>query len=539
MKKASFLLLYCLILNTLTAQKPKLVVGIVIDQMRYDYLEKFKSGFGKGGFNRLLSQGRNYSQCHINYFPTYTAPGHASIYTGTTPAVHGIVANEWFERKTNDTMYCVSDNSVQTIGSTTSAGMMSPKNLYSTTMTDQLKLSTNFKGKVVSICIKDRGSILPGGHHPDECYWFDNKVGKWITSTYYAQELPSWVQNFNNKNLPEVLINQTWNTFFPISKYTQSTADDVPYESPLTKKELKPVFPHRLSEIRENNEYGLLLKTPFGNTLTRLMVQDALKNIDLGKDTITDFLAVSFSSTDYVGHHFGINAIELEDTYYRLDRELDSLFQSLDKSVGKDNYIVFLTADHGCAHNPQYLIDNHMNAGFFKEHQMLDSLNQVLDKTYKQEKLIKYVENQQIYLDDALIASANLNKESIIQTISEAIKYFEGIEGIVTANQIINNQILGALFDTHYQKGFRKERCGDIYYKLLPGWMIMPRPTGTTHGSPYDYDTHIPFLLMGPQVKAGVDGQSVNITDIAPTICNLLGIQLPDGCTGKNVYDKK
>ncbi|MBI3235062.1 MAG: alkaline phosphatase family protein, partial [Bacteroidetes bacterium] len=313
---------------------------------------------------------------------------------------------------------------------------------------------------------------------------------------------------------------------------------DAPYEAPLTKKEQKPVFPHNLSEIRENGEYGLLLKTPFGNTLTRLMAQDAIMNTGIGRDSITDFLALSFSSTDYVGHHFGINAIELEDTYYRLDRDLDSLFQTLDKTVGKDNYIVFLTADHGCAHNPQYLIDNHMKAGFFKEHQMLDSLNQTLVNTYKQEGLIKYVENQQIYLDDALIAKANLNKESIIQTISETIKYFEGIEGVITANQIINNQIPGALFDTHYQKGFRKEKCGDIYYKLLPGWMVMPRNTGTTHGSPYDYDTHIPFLLMGKNVVPDQVNIPVSITDIAPTICNLLNIQLPDGCTGKNVYIK-
>lgn len=539
MKKASLVLLTILLMNILHAQQPKLVVGIVVDQMRYDYLERYKAGFGKGGFKRLMSNGYNFTQCHINYFPTYTGPGHASIYTGTPPSVNGIVANDWLERNTGDSMYCVEDNQVQTVGSNNSSGKMSPANLYSATITDQLKLATNFKSKVVGICIKDRGSILPAGHHPDACYWFDYKSGNWITSTYYAKELPSWVNKFNDKQIPEKFLSQTWDTYFPLTKYMQSTADDVPYEGLLTKKELKPVFPHKLAEIRDGKDYSLLLKTPFGNAMTRLMAEDAILNLDLGKDDITDFLALSFSSTDYVGHTFGINAIELEDTYYRLDRDLDSLFQSLDKLVGKDQYMVFLTADHGCAHNVQYLLDNHMKAGLFDEKKMLDSLNKFLFRQYKLQNLIQYVDNQQIYLNDSLLKMHGLIKKNIAEELASFVENFEGVEGSISSEQMMNNKFPTGLFDGFYQRGYREERCGDVYYKLQPGWMVMSRTTGTTHGSPYDYDTHIPFLMMGKGIKPGRDGKSVGMVDIAPTICNLLNIQLPDGCTGKNVYNKK
>lgn len=536
MKKALILVFSFLFFVRLQAQKPKLVVGIVVDQMRYDYLEKFRSGFGKGGFNRLLNRGLNFSQCRINYFPSYTAPGHASIYTGTTPAVHGIVANEWFERWTLDTMYCVSDVHVTGVGSSGNAGKMSPANLYATTMTDQLKLSNGFQSKVYSICIKDRGSILPGGHYPDGCFWFDSKAGKWITSSYYAQSLPDWVQQFNDRNYPDRLLRQTWKMLLPSSYYNMCTADDAPYEAPLTGKEIKPVFPHILPEIRDGKDFGLLLKTPFGNTLTRMLAQEALMNEGLGQDTITDFLAISFSSTDYVGHHFGIDAMEVADTYYRLDRELDSLFQALDQRVGKDNYMVFLTADHGCAHNPDFLKDHHMPGGFFDEKSLMDSLNNHLARHLKTPNLILYAENQQIYLNDSVIQLKFMNKKAIADLVASMLMPFEGIEGAVTSDQ------LGApkgMFDEYYRRGYRPERCGDVYFKLKPGWMSMPRKTGTTHGSPYDYDTHIPFLLMGKGLGNGTISTPVSITDIAPTICNFLNIQYPDGTTGKSVLEKK
>jgi predicted AlkP superfamily pyrophosphatase or phosphodiesterase len=514
-------------------QRPKLVVGIVVDQMRQDYLVRFQSKYGKGGFKRLLSEGFQFSQCNINYVPTYTGPGHAAIYTGTTPQINGIVGNEWLECLSGDTMYCVADKWVETVGSETKAGRMSPRNMYTTTMTDELRLSTNFKGKVIGVCIKDRGSILPAGHSANAAYWFDSKVGNFVTSTYYMNELPEWVKQFNAEKWPEKLINQTWNTYLPIETYTESDKDLSPYEGVLSDKEASPTFPHKLGEIRKEG-YGTLLTTPFGNTLTKLMAIKAMEKEGLGKDSITDFLALSFSSTDYIGHNYGINSIELEDAYIRLDRELEELFNYLDAQVGKGKFTVFLSADHGCAHNPQYLKDRKIPAGFFDYSKAIDSLKTQLKMVMNEDALIRYYENQQIYLNEPKAGGAMTRKE-LGNYISKFMMQFEGVDFCITADQL-NNTSWDWGIRSKIQKGFNASRCGDVYICLKPGWMELSRKTGTTHGSAFDYDTHIPFVLMGWGIKAGITNKPVSITDIAPTICDLIKIQTPSGCTGQSVY---
>ncbi|MBI3883925.1 MAG: alkaline phosphatase family protein, partial [Sphingobacteriales bacterium] len=331
--------------------QPKLVVGLVIDQMRWDYLYRFNDLYTNDGFKRLLQQGFSCENTLIPYVPTYTAPGHTCIYTGSVPAIHGIVGNNWFDRTQNANMYCTEDSTVTTVGSNTKAGKMSPGNLWTTTITDELRLSNNFKSRVVGIALKDRGAILPAGHSANAAYWYDDKAGKWITSSHYIKQLPAWLDSFNAKALPDVYMQQDWNTLLPIEKYDLSSADNKPYEGNI-KGENTPTFPHKLSLIG-NDKYEAFKTTPFANTYTFDLAKATIQNEKLGATNgITDFLAVSISSTDYIGHTFGPNSIEAEDTYLRLDRDIASFLQYLDGTIGKGNYLLFLTADHGVAHVP-------------------------------------------------------------------------------------------------------------------------------------------------------------------------------------------
>jgi len=282
--------------------RPKLVVGIVIDQMRFDYISKYYSKFSENGFKKLIKLGFNCKNTNYNYSPTYTGPGHASIYTGTTPAFHGIVGNDWFVRNTNRPTYVTDDPTVQTVGDgSEKAGKMSPRNLLASTIGDELRLYSNLKSKVISIALKDRAAILPGGHLSTGSYWFDSGTGNFISSTFFMKELPGWVNDFNAQHLAGKYLSQPWNTLLPIAQYTESASDDNPYEG-LYPGETKPVFPHNLPAMYTKNDYGIIRSTPFGNSLTKDIVLAALKGENLGKGDFTDLLAISFSATDYVGH---------------------------------------------------------------------------------------------------------------------------------------------------------------------------------------------------------------------------------------------
>ncbi|MBP7499715.1 MAG: alkaline phosphatase family protein, partial [Chryseobacterium sp.] len=338
-----------------SGERPKLVVGLVVDQMRWDYLYRYENKFGKGGFQRLLGEGYSLNNVHIPYIPTVTAIGHTSIYTGSVPSIHGIAGNDWTDKATGKNVYCTADEDMKPVGTDNKrSGSHSPKNLWSTTMTDQLMIASNFKSKVVGVSLKDRASILPAGHNPTGAFWFDDSNGKFITSSYYMNELPKWVNDFNNQKVPEKLLANGWQTALPISEYTESTADNVTWEKPVgTAKD--PVFPYNNLLTDYATKKGVIRTTPFGNTLTLKFAESALDNYSLGKGSETDFLAINLASTDYVGHSYGPNSIEVEDTYIRLDRDLATFFKMLDEKVGKNNYLVFLSADHGGANAEGFL----------------------------------------------------------------------------------------------------------------------------------------------------------------------------------------
>jgi predicted AlkP superfamily pyrophosphatase or phosphodiesterase len=516
--------------------RPKLVVGIVVDQMRWDYLYRFYDRYQNNGFKRLLTEGLACENTYINYVPTVTAIGHASVYTGSVPAIHGIAGNEFIIQATGKSIYCTDDSTMQTIGSSSNAGKMSPRNLLASTITDELKLATNFRAKVIGVALKDRGSILPAGHTPDAAYWFDNATGNWITSSYYMMELPGWVKKFNDQKLAERYLKQDWNTLYDIKSYVQSLPDDNSYEG-LFPGISTPTFPVKTSGMYAKS-YDIIRTTPYGNTITAEFAKAAIENEQLGKDDITDFLAVSFSPTDYLGHKFGANAVEIEDTYLRLDKELASLFMYLDLNVGKSSYTVFLTADHAAAHNPNFLQDNNIPAGYFNSGQVQKELNAELEKKYNQKNIVRSFSNSQVHLNYDLFAKNNLNEELIRKDIVIFLLKVPHISFVADNNKIGESGI-PSLIAERIRNGYNAKRSGAITFILDPAYYSggSAKATGTTHGSWNPYDSHIPLLWMGWGINHGVSNRSVNMTDIAPTIAALLHMQEPNGCIGNPIEE--
>ena len=509
--------------------RPKLVVGIVVDQMRWDYLYRYANRYGSGGFNRMLREGFTCENTQIPYVPTVTAAGHTSIYTGSVPSVHGIAGNDFIIQATGKTLYCTEDNTVQGVGVKGSAGQMSPRNLLSTTITDELKLATNFRSKVIGIAMKDRGGILPAGHTGNAAYWYDDSEGSWITSTYYMPQLPNWVQDFNQLKLAGKYIKQDWNTLYPINTYSQSTADETPYEGKL-RGEDKPIFPHLTSKMLNGN-FNALRLSPYGNTLTLDFAKAAIKNERLGQGKETDFLAVSLSSTDYIGHQFGVNAVETEDTYLRLDKDLESFFNTLDQTIGKGQYTVFLSADHGAAHNPQFLKDQKIPADLWNGGSILKGLNEKLSQQFKQEKLVLGFNNYQVNFNYFLINQSNID---INQLKDAAINFLNNQEGVAYAIDMDKASIASVpdAIKSKIINGYNRQRSGAIQILLNPGLFQGSSKTGTTHGTWNPYDTHIPLVFMGWGIKQGSTNRLTSMADIAPTLAALLHIQEPNGNIG-------
>jgi predicted AlkP superfamily pyrophosphatase or phosphodiesterase len=541
MKRLVVLLYLCSSINMAMAQsQPKLVVGIVVDQMRQEYLYRYQSKFSANGFNRLTRQGFMLKNAHYNYVPTETGPGHASIYTGTTPSIHGIIANEWYDRTLKKEVNCVGDESQSPIGST-KGGKVSPSRLLTTTITDELKLATQMQAKVIGISIKDRGAALPAGHMPDGAYWYDGATGNMITSSYYKTEMPGWVQKFNQQKLPDQYLALEWKPLLPIEQYTEVSIDDSPYEWKLKGKE-KATFPYKLSELRKDNgNYDLVGNTPWGNTLIAEMAKAAVAGEALGKDEITDFLAVSFSSTDRIGHGTGPNSIELADTYLRLDKSLEDLFAYLDKEVGVGKYTVFLTADHGVAEVAQYLKDKRVPAGYFRPAYVESGLNEYLQKYFPGKTIIEKVTTEQVYINQQVFEgdprTTGIDLLVATELITKYLMSTEGIAQVYTATTLRQASVDESGIRGKVVRGFHPKRCGDIAFVLEPGWYSWGGVTGSTHGSAYAYDTHIPIVFYGAGIKTGSSSQYHTITDIAPTLSVLLKILFPNGTTGQPIAE--
>jgi len=510
--------------------KPKLVVGIVVDQMRYDYLTRFYDRYGEGGFKRMMDEGFDCRNNHYNYVPTYTAPGHASIYTGTTPKYHGIISNNWYDKFEKKRVYCAGDDSYESVGTTSSAGKMSPHRMKTTSLADENRLFTQMKGKTIGVSIKDRGAILPAGHTANAAYWFHGKdEGIFISSTFYMNDLPKWVKEFNASNTAKSYLKK-WNTIEPIDTYAESGSDLNDFEGGFKGKETA-TFPYDLKKLAKfNGNYDLLKSTPFGNSIVTDFAIAALKNEALGLDEYTDVLTVSYSSTDYIGHNFGVSSKEIQDTYMRLDKDLERLFKALDDTVGKDNYTVFLTADHAAVEVPSYLKSKKIPAGYVDTDAQKQRFSKFLESTYGTSELIENVSNNQIFLNHEKLKALNLDLEDVQEAIVEEIITYDNIYKAYTAKSMLSVDYKEGI-ESLLQKGYNQKRSGDVLFVYDPAFISYSK-TGSTHGSSLNYDTHVPLLLFGKGIKKGHTYRETHVTDIAPTISALLGISFPSAAIG-------
>ncbi len=509
---------------------PKLVVGIVVDQMRYDYLTRFYNHYGEGGFKRMITEGYNCKNNHFNYAPTSTGPGHTSVYTGSTPATHGVIGNNWYDKESDASVYCAGDDTYESVGSTDDAGKMSPHRMTVSTISDELRLHTQMRGKTIAVAIKDRGAVLPGGHTANAAYWFNGgDVGKWITSSYYMDELPSWVSDFNASGTVQSY-KKAWTTVKNIESYTESGPDDNNYEG-LFNGETSPTFPHSTTGLLDKTkDFGLISGTPYGNSLTTDFALEALENEGLGTDADTDLLAISYSSTDYVGHKYGVNSKEVQDTYLRLDADLERLFNALDESVGEGEYTVFLSADHGAVDVPAYLRDMKIPAGYIDNSGINKKFSEFLKYTYGTEDIVKDISNSQIFLDHKIVKNLDLDLAAVQEAIAKEFLGYDHIDRVYTAHQMWQNQYNKGI-PYILQNGYNQKRSGDVLLVLKPNFISYSK-TGSTHGSPQIYDTHVPLLFFGNGIKQGSTVERTEIPDIAPTISALLGISFPSGSTG-------
>jgi predicted AlkP superfamily pyrophosphatase or phosphodiesterase len=519
-------------------EAPKLVVGIVIDQMCYDYLYRYYDKFSDDGFRKLMEKGTNCRNTHYNYVPTFTGPGHASIYTGTTPSNHGIIANDWYDRNTNSIINCVDDAHVSPIGTASSDGLCSPKNLKTNTVSDQLKL-TYSKSKVISMSIKDRGAILPGGHLSDGSFWFDYATGKFISSSFFMSDLPSWVNGFNNENLVEKYLQKNWETLYPISSYTESGPDDTPYEQKLGDK-ATPTFPYDLADLSKIiNPNSLFTITPYSNTLLTDFALQALSNENLGQDDVTDMLCISYSTPDIAGHSFGPYSVEIEDIYLRLDLEIARFIDRLESEVGKKNFVLFLTADHAVVPVPQYLIDNNLPGGYFFMDTVITQLRNLTVEKFGFDPIL-LEENLSIYLDHKSIELANLQVDDVASFIAGNLEKIDEIKAVYTSEEL-KNEASDEWRDMIF-RGYHPKESGDVLFILEPGYL--PKSVdnetarkGTSHGSAFNYDTHVPLVWYGAGVKRQEIHRKINITDIGATLVNLMNLQRNGAMTGEPIIE--
>jgi predicted AlkP superfamily pyrophosphatase or phosphodiesterase len=535
--KKSLLFIFVFLTISITrgqhSDKPKLIIGIVVDQMRYEYLHRFKNHYSDNGFKKLMQEGFFAKNTHFSYIPTYTGPGHASVFTGTTPANHGIISNNWYDKFINETVYCVEDESMTTVGSLDKKGQMSPHRMLTTTIGDQNRLHTQFRGKTFGISLKDRGAILPAGHTANASYWFNGgDEGKFISSSFYLEKLPKWVKDFNKDTDKYIKI---WNTLKPIESYTESGEDLNNYEDGFKGKETA-TFPYNLLNLKTGNgNYDILKDTPFGNDMLTDFAKSLIENENLGQDKHTDFLSISYSSTDYVGHNFGVNSKEIQDTYLRLDLNIAELINFLENKVGKDNYTLFLTSDHGAVHVPSYLMDNNIPSGYFDTKQLRRSIFRFVRNKFGDSKLIEGFSSNEIFFDYDELDKQEVEADDLQEALYYHLLQYDKIDRVYT-REMLEFSNPTQTFESTIKLGFHPKRSGDVIYILEPAVISYPKK-GSTHGSYLSYDTQAPLLFYGQGIRNKESFERYHIKDIAPTIAALLDIAQPNGTTGKIIVE--
>ncbi len=459
-------------------ERPKLIVGLVVDQMRWDYLYNYQ--WGEGGFSTLLRDGYRCNNTIIDYVPTVTAAGHASIFSGTTPAFHGIAGNNFMLHGKNVTS--VRDYNERGVGGNDKTTGKSPRNLITTNVADQLLLATDFKSRTVGIALKDRAAILPAGHRPVGAYWFDKDCASFVSSTYYMARLPRWVSDFNKRHHDELSTD--------------------------------------------------LNNTPMGTTMTFALAEQALIHERLGQGDVTDMLTISVSNTDMCAHYYGTHSPRVDSIYWQLDKEIAHFIQLLDQRIGRGNYLLFLTADHGGTHSYPRMTAHGLPSACWHNPDAMTAANALLEKQFGVKKLIKEEMEYTFYLNHHAIDSAHLDYSQVMRAACKALEQPEEIQwAIDVAN--IDSYPIPTILKERIKLGYFPERSGEIY--IVPRTGVYAGKTewaGSNHGTWSQSDSHIPLIFMGWHIPAGETSSLTHMTDIAATVCAMLHIQAPNGCIG-------
>ena len=449
--------------------------------------------------------------------------------------MHGIAGNNWFDRELGRSVYCAEDKTVTAVGGTPEQGEYSPRRLLVNSIADEMRISNSFKSKAIGIAIKERSSILPAGHSANGAYWFDEILGNWISSTYYMKELPKWAEDFNKKKRPEQLLSQKWETSYPLAKYTMCGPDDSDHEG-LFKGQTRPVFPHDIPAITKAlGNFSAIEGTPMGSTLTKEFAIEAIKGENLGKGEFTDLLAVSFSSPDYIGHRYGPQAIETADCYIKLDRDIKDLLDFLKAQFPKGDYVVFLTADHGAAEVPGFVRQNHIDCGMLDFSAYTKTAETALRNHFNagdEAKFILNTNNYQFYFNYEMAKKYKTTVEEMVEIIKPELMKLPEIRDVFPVSDLERGTSAFDPLRSKFVFGTNKKRSGDAWLVYNPGWLSHDTK-GTSHGSPYEYDAHVPLVFYGMNVNKGEYRGHVEITDIAPTIANYLKIMFPNGSFGR------
>ena len=493
----------------------KLVLLIAVDQFRYDYLTRFRKEF-TGGFDRLLTQGAVFTDANLEHYPTVTAIGHATMFTGATPSVSGIIGNDWFDRETAGQVQSITDTTVKPVGAP-DAATASPRRLLVSTVGDEIKLAAGVaKGtptapKVIGVSLKDRSAIMPAGRGADAAYWFDIKSGAFISSTYYMPDVPPWVRAFNDRHLADAHLGEEWTPLSPLS----------PPAAPLKQMPKEKGQPY----------YEAVFASPWGNELLLEFASNVLNQERMGQRGPTDVLTVSFSSNDSIGHTFGPESPQVRDIAVRTDRLIGELLQRVDKAVGLRNTLVALTADHGVAPVPEELVKRSLPGGRIANKELFGPIETALTARFGQGQWLMSTAGSSPYLNYALIEQMKLNPEEVRRVAADAAAAVPHVARVYTRDQLLRGAVSTDRVSQRVLRGFNAQRSGDLEIILEPYWLRSA--TGTTHGTPYNYDAHIPLVLMGPRIKPGTYSDRVALNDLAPTVTTIVGVDPPSGSSGR------
>jgi len=543
MKKYIAAILLSLVLLKLSGQgaylppdKPKLIIAIVVEEMKYDQLEKFRDKLGENGIKRLINEGTYFKNASFQYMLTQSAPGHATIATGAEPSVNGITSDDWYVPLKNELINCSKDINVNAVGGSFESGLNSPVNLLVSTFSDELALSTNGRAKVFGVGLKESSAIFSAGHAANAAYWFDNKTGTWMSSSYYLKELPVWVNDFNAMKFSDVYLNSTWSLLRPEKDYVDCLPDSNKFEIGFNGINY---FPYDLKKIRSKSsskDYSLLRETPFGNSLTTDFAIRLIKNERLGKGDVTDYISICYSATDYIAHRFGPSSVEMGDAILRLDDDIKNLLSYVNDSIGKKNVLIYFTAAHGISEIPAVLEMNRIPSGYFQQNQALQLLRTYLNAVYGEGNWVKGYSERQIFLNRTLIEDARLSLDDVQKKVARFLVQFTGVAAAYPysafeANDFSNGNLRRII------NNFSPQRSGDVIVALNPGWVEKQSDYVTNHNSPYEYDTHVPLIWYGWTVNRSTVMRQVNMTDIAATLSTLCKVPYPNACSGEPMFE--